>query len=122
MRILKVEPGAAPYEKELQNDLHSVQAEVGGGLFQLVYLGNGVMLCYNEEGKLNGMRPNRWLEDDIICGPFFLVGDDGKGEFISLTDEQVAEYQERFSEPVQFTGGEMQLKPQMEFFSMQEEM
>lgn len=122
MRILKVEPGAAPYEKELQNELHSVQAEVGGGLFQLVYLGNGVMLCCNEEGKLNGMRPNRCLEDDIICGPFFLVGDDGKGEFISLTDEQVAEYQERFSEPMQLTGGEAQLKPQMEFFSMQEEM
>lgn len=121
MRILKVEPGEAPYEKEIPNDLHSVQAEVGGGLFQPVYLGNGVTLCCNEEGKLNGMRPNRQLEDDIICGPFFLVGENGEGEFVSLTDKQIAECQERFREPVQFTGGEPQLKLQREFFPMREE-
>ena len=118
MRILKVEPGEVPCEKEILNDLQSVQAEVGGGLFQPVYLGNGVVLCCNEEGKLNGMEPNRWLEDEIICGPFFLVGDNGRGEFVSLTDEQMAECRERFMEPVQFTGEELQLEPQMKFFPM----
>ena len=30
MRILKVEPGKAPYEKEIENNLRSVQAEVKG--------------------------------------------------------------------------------------------
>ena len=49
-------------------------------------------LCCNEEGNLNGMKPNRWLEDDIICGPFFLVGDDHEGGFCSLTDEQLDRY------------------------------
>ena len=119
MRILKIEPGQAAYEKEINNDLHSVQAEVGGGLFQPVCLGNGIVLCCNEEGKLNGMPPNRWLEeDDVICGPFFLVGEDGTGEFVSLTDEQVAICQEQFGEPVQFTGEEPQLQPRMEFYPM----
>lgn len=118
LRILKVEPGEVPYEKEITNDLHSVQEEVGGGLFQPVSLGDGIVLCCNEEGKLNGMPPNRWLGDDIVCGPFFLVGDDGEGDFISLTDEQVAQCQEMFGEPMQFTGEEPQLEPRLKFYGM----
>ena len=39
LRIVKVEPGRAPYEKEIENNLKSIQAEVGVGLFQPLYLG-----------------------------------------------------------------------------------
>lgn len=117
MRILKVEPGERPYEKEIENTLKDVQQEVGGGLFQPVCIGNGIVLCCNEEGKLNGMEPNRWLDDfDIVYGPFFLVGDDGCGEFVSLTDEQVEEYMERFGEPELFTGEEPELEPHTELY------
>ena len=98
--------------------MRSVQAEVGGGLFQPVCLGNGIVLCCNEEGKLNGMAPNRRLGDDIICGPFFLVGDDGEGDFVSLMDEQLARCREQFGKPQQFTGEEPELEPRIEFYSM----
>ena len=91
MRILKVEPGRAPYEKEMEDTLAAIQQEVQG-LFQPVNVEDGVILCCNEEGKLNGMAPNRWLEEDIICGPFFLVGDDHEGGFCSLTDDQLQKY------------------------------
>lgn len=117
MRILKVEPGKAPYEKEITNNLRSIQQEVEG-LFQPIYYSEDVVLCCNDEGKLNGMEPNRRLGDDIICGPFFFVGDDQEGGFASLTDEQVAELSERFAEPEQFTGEEPELEPRMFFFSM----
>lgn len=103
MRILKVEPGEVPYVKDMKDGLEAIQQEVQG-LFQPVYVEDGVILCCNEEGKLNGMKPNRWLEDDIICGPFFLVGDDHEGGFCSLTDEQLDRYTQRFREPEQFTG------------------
>lgn len=95
--------------------MEAIQQEVQG-LFQPVYVEDGVILCCNEEGKLNGMKPNRWLEDDIICGPFFLVGDDHEGGFCSLTDEQLDRYTQRFREPEQFTGHEPELEPRMEFF------
>ena len=74
MRILKVEPGKAPYAKEMAEGLKAIQREVEG-LFQPLSMGDGVILCCNDEGKLNGMQPNRRLGDDIICGPFFLAGD-----------------------------------------------
>lgn len=78
MRILKVEPGKAPYAKEMAEGLKAIQREVEG-LFQPLSMGDGVILCCNDEGKLNGMQPNRRFGDDIICGPFFLVGDDHAG-------------------------------------------
>lgn len=115
MRILKVEPGKHPYEKEISNNLLSIQQEVGGGLFQPVYIGSNIVLCCNEEGKFNGMEPNRRLGNDIVCGPFFLVGDSESGDFVSLTDDQLALGMEAFAEPEQFTGEEPELEPWMEF-------
>ena len=52
MRILKVEPGEAPYEKEMDNSLDAIQKEVGGGLFEPIYLDRDIVLCCNEEGNL----------------------------------------------------------------------
>jgi len=118
MKILKVEPGKAPYEKEIDNTLENIQQEVGGGLFQPVYLGGRVILCCNEEGKLNGMEPNRRVGDDIICGPFFLVSEDSEGEFVSLSDKQMQLCKELFAEPEQFTGEEPELEPHVEFYVM----
>ena len=57
LRILKVEPGQAPAVKEIQNDLASLQAEVGG-LIECISFPNGCVAVCNEEGKLNGMQPN----------------------------------------------------------------
>ena len=60
MRILKVEPGKAPCAKEMEDGLKAIQREVEG-LFQPLSMGDGVILCCNDEGKLNGMQPNRRL-------------------------------------------------------------
>lgn len=117
MRILKVEPGQVPYEKDIPNTLESIQAEVGGGLFQPLYVGEGIVLCCNEEGKLNGMEPNRRLGNDIVCGPFFLVGDSECGEFVSLTDNQLALGMDAFAAPEQFTGEEPELLPRIDFYT-----
>ena len=55
MRILKVEPGKAPYAKEMEEGLKAIQREVEG-LFQPLSMGDGVILCCNDEGKLNGIH------------------------------------------------------------------
>ena len=120
MRILKVEPGKAPYAKEMEEGLKAIQREVEG-LFQPLSMGDGVILCCNDEGKLNGMQPNRRLGDDIICGPFFLVGDDHAGSFCSLTEEQIQRYTQMFQEPEQFTGQEPELEPHIELYMCGEE-
>lgn len=116
LRVLRVEPGKAPEEKVIGADLRSLQSEVGG-LIECVDMGNDTILVCNEEGKLNGMEMNRRLGDDIICGPFFLVGDDGEGNFTSLNDQQMALCKSRFAEPEQFADHEPNAKPFMRFIS-----
>ena len=52
--------------------LMDCRSEVGG-LIQVIGLEDNCLLVCNDEGKLNGMKPNRWFLDDIICGPFLFV-------------------------------------------------
>ena len=96
MKILKVEPAKAPYVKEIENELHAIQEEVGGDI-EVVGMEQGVILCCNEEGKFNGMEPNRKVPGDIIYGPFFVVGAQGE-DFASLSDEHIAYYTNVFAD------------------------
>ncbi|WP_352416505.1 DUF3846 domain-containing protein [Oscillibacter ruminantium] len=113
IKVVKVEVGEPPMVKEIANDLNALQAEVGG-LIECVYLDDGCIAVVNEEGKINGMEPNRRMGADIICGPFFICGDDGEN-FASLTDDQIEKYSLRFTPTQQFTGEEPELEPRMTF-------
>lgn len=42
MRILKVEPGDVPYEKDIPNELACIQEEVGGGYAKRSISGKGL--------------------------------------------------------------------------------
>lgn len=112
IRILKIEPGKAPFVKEIDNDYKASQREVQG-LIDCFGFGDGCVAVLNDESKINGMEPNRRYGDDIICGPFFICGDSRDGDFISLTDEQIEKYSKMFSEIEQFSGQEPELEPRM---------
>ena len=118
IRVLKIDVGQPPVIKEIQNDLDGLQAEVGG-LVQVIGLEDNCLLVCNDEGKLNGMKPNRWFLDDIICGPFFICGDSMEGDFISLTSEQAEKYAEQLADSPAFTGEEQELEPRITFISFQ---
>jgi hypothetical protein len=49
------------------------------------------------------MEGNRLVGNEIICGDFLVVGDNGMGESASLTDQQVSKYMEIFKIPLEFT-------------------
>lgn len=111
IKIVKIEVNKKPEIKEIQNELESLQKEVEG-LIECISLDDGTIAIVNEEGKLNGMEPNRRLGNDIICGPFFICGDDGEN-FGSLNDKQISKYFQQFAEIEQFTGDEPELDPRM---------
>ena len=114
IKVLKIEPGKMPYEKEMVNDLEGIQAEVEG-MFECIYLDNNCIAVVNEEGKLNGMALNRRIGNDIIAGPFFICGDSEDGEFISLTKEQIDKFLSKFIDAPMFTGDETEAQPRMTF-------
>lgn len=112
--VLKIEPCQPPAVKEIGNDLASLQAEVGG-LIECISFPNGCVVVCNEEGKLNGMPPNRRLGADIICGPFFVCDTNRSGDFSSLSKSKIAEYSQLFAEAHAFSGEEPELEPRMTF-------
>lgn len=120
MRILKVEPNQVPIVKLIDNTLEAMQAEVEG-LIDVVPAGRGMVLVVNDEGKLNGMQPNRWIGDDIICGPFFVAAEGENGELKSLNYTQLKVASAYFSVIDVFTGNEPQLEPHIEFVELEDE-
>lgn len=96
--IVMVKPGEQAFATQIADELHTLQQAVGGGYIECVPLGGGALIVCNDEGKLNGMSPNRRLGDDVIAGPFFICGSDN-GEFISLSKQQLADWQAKFLEP-----------------------
>ena len=104
MNVLVVEPLKAPYEKEIDPGLESLQHEVGGWI-EAMGLDEDVCIICNEEGKLNGLELNRSIKDDrgriadIIAGTFLVVG----------SGEQMEKYKKKFRYPETFMrfGGEI---------------
>lgn len=98
IKCLLVKPYELPEEIEIDNTLEAKQKLVGGWIEQaFLPKDDSVVLICNEEGKINGMKPNRDIGHDIIFGPFLIVGNDFEnGGYKSLTSEQILNYKIRF--------------------------
>lgn len=107
MNVLIIEPYKAPYMKEIDNNLETLQGVVGG-LIQVTYPYEDLVgIICNEEGKLHGLSLNRAIYDkdnnmiDIIAGTFMIAGltDD---DFGSLSPELAQKYKDMFKYPEMF--------------------
>lgn len=96
MNVLVVEPGMAPYEKEV-NGLEEMQATVGGLITASYPYEESVAIVSNDESILEGMPFNRSIEGGYggIFGPFFVCGLT-EDSFCSLTPEQMEHFKKKF--------------------------
>ena len=105
LRVLVVEPGKPPAEREIDGSLESMRRLVGGYIQAVYPFDDPVALICNEEGKLLRLPMNRTLRDergvpyDIVCGTFFLAGIT-EDEFDSLTDRQIEKYTDYYCREV----------------------
>ena len=104
MKILMVEPGKAPKEKNISGTLDSMQDAVGGTIQAIYPFEEPVALICNEEGKLLHLPWNRALRDadgqiyDIVAGTCFLcAAPPGEETFAGLTDAQLDAFSRRFA-------------------------
>ena len=109
MKILVVEPGHVPYEKDIPPTLAAMQAVVGGTIQAVYPFPEPVALICNDEGELLGLPLNRALRDDdgsiydVVPGTFFLCGAPADAEdFASLTDEEIQKFRKHFWYPEAF--------------------
>ena len=122
IKVLKVAPGQPPEPVWLDNDLTALQEAVSigasyRGLIEIINLEDDVCLVCNEEAKLIDLEPNRRLGRDILCGVFYVVGQDEEGELTSLSEAAFDYYAELFKEPETITDEEVNKSIIMRFFS-----
>ena len=97
--VVEIKPGEHPKTSYLGTSLDVLQNAVGGYI-ELLTLGDGCHILYNEEGKLRGLEPNRIYGDEVIVGVMYITRVDDEGFFVSLTDEDVDFYMNLFYEPL----------------------
>jgi hypothetical protein len=91
MRVLIFRVEAEPEVIEISGGLESMYQATDCSTVQFVPVAGGLDLVCDEEGKLNGAVPNRYVPElqDVICGPFFVTATDGEGEGRDLSDEEI---------------------------------
>lgn len=107
MKILRVEPEKSPEIVDMVGTLEALQAAVGGYIEAVYPFDDPVAIICNDDGKFNGMAPNRALYSDdgeildIIAGTFLIVGltDDNFGP---LSDDLATKYAALFGTPEAF--------------------
>lgn len=102
IKALKVAPLERPEICYLENKLESLQKAVSigadyVGLIEILDLDEHTCIVCNEEAKLINLMPNRRIEDDIICGVFYVTGQNDEGDLTSLTDEEILRYAKQFA-------------------------
>lgn len=108
LTVLLVEPEKKPRVVTIPHTLEEMQNLVGGYIESIQpFTDEEVALISNEEGKLLGLPLNRaifWKDStepfDIIAGTFFIVGAPPDSEdFVSLPEEKIEIYAEKFAHP-----------------------
>ena len=103
MKILVIEPGKYPYEKEIRGTLEEMQEIVGGPIQAIYPFCDKVGVIYNDEGLLLRMPFNRKIDEEYcIVGTFFLCGL-GAENFTSLPEKLMEKYRKRFYSPQIYT-------------------
>ena len=104
IKVLKVEPCKAPEVVTLTNELEELQKAVSieadyVGLIEIIAIDDDICILCNEEGKLIGLPPNRRIGHDVICGTFYILGENPEeGELTSLSDNDIEKYKAIFAD------------------------
>ena len=107
IRVVYVEPGKVAQVIDLGTELEDLQAAVGGNIEPFYPFDEAVAIVCNDEGKYNGMLPNRAVYGengemiDVIFGSFFICDCSGES-FGSLSEEQINVYKRKFQNPERF--------------------
>ena len=76
IRVIIKEPGKPAYEKEIDNDLRSLQ-KIVGGYIETVTLCEDLTIICNEEGRIDGLPYNCDIMGVSFVGTIIIAGIDG---------------------------------------------
>ena len=121
IEVLMVEPGREPSLVQLTNELTALQTAVSVGadyvgLIEIIPLNDELCILCNEEGKILNLEPNRRLGRDILCGVFYVTGQNEDGDLTSLPDHLIQQYSSYFATPDDISKDEIDEATMFKFF------
>lgn len=124
IKVLMVAPHQRPTVVTLKNELRALQESVSigaedVGYIEIIGIDSDTCILCNEEGKLIGLPPNRRFYQDILCGVFYVVGEDGEGNLTSLSQEMMERYTEFFWEHEKIDPAEIDKTVFVNFYPME---
>ena len=114
--VVLVEPGKLAHPAKITATLEGMQAVVGGDIEPFYPFEEQVCIVCNEEGKLIGLEGNRRVGSDIIAGVFYIMSEGEDGDLVSLSEEKIQHYTQRFWEPEVFGSAEIEPSVHVWFF------
>lgn len=94
MRIVVKNVGEIPKVVEVENTLETYQNIVGGYIETYPFV-EGMLIIFNEEGKLMGLKPNMVINGETIVGNIAIVSH-GEEDFEGLSEEQLDFFRNSF--------------------------
>ena len=112
IRTLLIEPLKRPKEAYVSNCPHLFNILLSQDNYyicdtEIIKLEDTIAIIKNEESELLNLKGNRRIKGTIIAGTFFVVGIDEKGNIVSLSDEKLRKYYNRFWEIEKYTDKEV---------------
>lgn len=102
MKVLLLESGKYAQEIEIDGSLESMQNLVGGSIEAVYPFEDRVAVVCDDEGLLKQKVLNRaFTEDIVIAGTCFICGI-GESDFISLSDNLMEKYKQKYYYPELF--------------------
>lgn len=103
IRCVRLEPGMEAEITEISPD-PSVLQQMLGGEMELFPLSETAGVLWRK--KMDGLPPNRWLDDYLLCGTGLIVGlQDGRA--VSLARDEAETYRSQYEQPDDIDSGLM---------------
>lgn len=106
IKAVVVKAGEPAKIEEVENSLAGWYETIECDRIECIYPFDGdVCIIADEEGKINGSKPNRTLRDgdgrayDVIFGTFVIVGYGKDADFRGLTDNEAESFRKLFAQP-----------------------
>ena len=96
--VYKEDLFSGPFQKDVEGSLDSLHVYIPG-FIQAMHIGNGVLMLFDDDGKLKGLRKTIWDPDlGEIVGPVLWCSENESGEaFAGLSLEQIQWLWERYN-------------------------
>jgi len=102
MKSILVNPGFPAVPVEINSD--ELRSALGCVSFAYPY-DDPVCLAHDDDGIANRRPPNRTINNQIMPGPFYILGVSNSGKLMDLSPELEEKYLSLFSSPEDFPPG-----------------